>query len=355
METLTVSLGERSYPIYLEQGAMTNSALFVPHIKGSKVVIVTNDTLKPLFSDKLVQTLEPQYDVAIVTIPDGEAYKTLSSYEQIMSFLLEHNYGRDVTLIALGGGVIGDITGFVAATYQRGVNFIQVPTTLLSQVDSSVGGKTAVNHPLGKNMIGAFYQPQAVVIDIDSLFTLPAREFAAGMAEVVKYGILGDVDFFAYLEQHRELIKSKDTLQLIKIIKQCCQNKADIVAQDEKESGVRALLNLGHTFGHAIEAQMGYGNWLHGEAVAAGMVQASKLAQLRGWLDNADVDKVISLLSFFDLPVAGPESMSCSQYIPHMKKDKKVQADTIRFVLPKRLGQAILVKDVTESELQQIL
>jgi len=355
VETLTVSLGERSYPIYLEQGAMLNSALFVPHIKGSKVVIVTNETLEPLFAPKLIQTLASSFDVAVVTIPDGEAYKTLTSYEQIMSFLLEHNYGRDVTLIALGGGVVGDITGFVAATYQRGVNFIQVPTTLLSQVDSSVGGKTAVNHPMGKNMIGAFYQPQAVVIDIDTLFTLPAREFAAGMAEVIKYGILGDAEFFAYIEQHKTSIKEKNTAQLIEIIKRCCRNKADIVAQDEKESGIRALLNLGHTFGHAIEAEMGYGNWLHGEAVAVGMVQASQLAQLRGWLNESEVEQVTQLLGFFDLPVTGPENMDCSHYLPHMKKDKKVQADTIRFVLPKRIGKAILVKDVTESELQQIL
>ena len=354
METLEVSLGERSYPIYITQGAMSDSALFVPHIKGQKVVVVTNDTLKPLFQEK-ISTALTDFDVAITTIPDGEAYKTLESYERIMTFLLDNNYGRDVTLVALGGGVIGDITGFVAATYQRGVPFIQVPTTLLSQVDSSVGGKTAVNHPLGKNMIGAFYQPQAVVIDIDTMTTLPNKEFAAGMAEVIKYGILGDKAFLDFIEEQRQQIADKSPEIMSQVIRQCCQNKADIVAQDEKEAGLRALLNLGHTFGHAIEAEMGYGQWLHGEAVAAGMVQACEVAALRGWLSREEVDDMIALLAYFQLPVKGPETMTYEQYIPHMRKDKKVQADKIRFVLPKKLGQAILVTDVTESELRQIL
>lgn len=354
METLNVSLGERSYPIYIKSGAMSDSSFFVPHIKGSKVVVVTNETLQPLFADKIAQALT-SFDVNTVTIEDGEAYKTLASYEKIMSFLLANNYGRDVTLVALGGGVIGDITGFVAATYQRGVDFIQVPTTLLSQVDSSVGGKTAVNHPLGKNMIGAFYQPKAVVIDIDTMQTLPNKEFAAGMSEVVKYGILGDAEFFDYIENNKADIKQKLPEQLVYIVKRCCQNKADIVAQDEKEAGLRALLNLGHTFGHAIEAEMGYGKWLHGEAVAAGMVQAAQVARNRQWLSDSDLERVVDILDYFDLPTAGPSEMNCEQYLVHMKKDKKVQADTIRFVLPKQLGQAILVKDVTESELNQVL
>lgn len=354
METLTVSLGDRSYPIYIKSGAMSDSSFFIPHISGRKVVVVTNETLKPLFEDKITAALA-QFDLNWIAIEDGEAFKTLASFEKIMSFLLANNYGRDVTLVALGGGVIGDITGFVAATYQRGVDFIQVPTTLLSQVDSSVGGKTAVNHPLGKNMIGAFYQPKAVVIDIDTMLTLPAKEFAAGMAEVVKYGILGDIEFFQYIEHHKQAIKNKLPEQLVYVVQRCCQNKADIVAEDEKEAGVRALLNLGHTFGHAIEAEMGYGNWLHGEAVAVGMVQASELACLRGWLNNDEVTRVKQLLAYFDLPTQGPAQMGCSEYLVHMKKDKKVQADTIRFVLPKQLGQAILVKDVTESELNQIL
>ena len=354
MEALNVSLGERSYPIYIESGAMTNSSFFVPHISGKKVVVVTNTTLKPLFETQIQQALA-NFDVDIFCIEDGEAYKTLASYEKIMSHLLDNNYGRDVTLIALGGGVIGDITGFVAATYQRGVDFIQVPTTLLSQVDSSVGGKTAVNHPLGKNMIGAFYQPKAVIIDLNSMNTLPEREFAAGMSEVIKYGILGDAEFFDYIEQNQGLIKSKHTQTMQYIIQRCCQNKADIVAKDEKEAGLRALLNLGHTFGHAIEAEMGYGVWLHGEAVAAGMVQASELAASRQWLSQQEVQRIKDLLIAFDLPIAGPDTMNCDDYVKHMKKDKKVQAETIRFVLPKVLGKAILVKDVTENELQHIL
>lgn len=354
MDALEVSLGERSYPIYVQSGAMSNSSFFVPHIRGSKVVVVTNTSLKPLFEQKIKSALSA-FDIKIFCIEDGEAFKTLASYEKIMSFLLDNNYGRDVTLVALGGGVIGDITGFVAATYQRGVDFIQVPTTLLSQVDSSVGGKTAVNHPLGKNMIGAFYQPKAVVIDIDTLNSLPDKEFAAGMAEVIKYGILGDAEFFEYIEQNSQQIKQKSPEALTYMIHRCCRNKADIVAQDEKESGVRALLNLGHTFGHAIEAEMGYGVWLHGEAVAAGMVQASELAQTRHWLTESDVKRIKDLIADFNLPIAGPSTMSFDDYLVHMKKDKKVQADTIRFVLPKALGQAILVKDVTEKELQKIL
>ncbi|MBU2919262.1 MAG: 3-dehydroquinate synthase [Psychrosphaera sp.] len=354
METVNVSLGERSYPIYIKSGAINDSSFFVPHIKGTKVVVITNTTLEPLFSDKILNTLK-DFDVNIFSIEDGESFKTLASYEKIMSYLLDNNYGRDVTLVALGGGVIGDITGFVAATYQRGVNFIQVPTTLLSQVDSSVGGKTAVNHPLGKNMIGAFYQPKAVIIDIDTLTTLPKKQFSAGMAEVIKYGILGDLTLFEYLESNAQAINEMNTDMLIHIIKRCCQNKADIVAQDEKESGVRALLNLGHTFGHAIEAEMGYGVWLHGEAVAVGMVQASQLAKLRGWLTPNDVLRVTNLNQQFDLPIIGPENMTLDNYLVHMKKDKKVQADTIRFVLPKQIGKAILVNDVTESELKHIL
>ena len=354
MQSLTVSLNERSYPIHIGSGLISEPSLFSSHISGRKVVIVTNDTLKPMFATALANTLA-DYQVDIVTIKDGERYKTLESYEQIMTFLLQNNYGRDLTLIALGGGVIGDITGFVAATYQRGVKFIQVPTTLLSQVDSSVGGKTAVNHPLGKNMIGAFYQPQAVIIDIDSLNSLPEKEFSAGMAEVIKYGVLADVEFLNYIQEQAQELKQMSPEVLTYTINQCCQIKADIVAEDERESGKRALLNLGHTFGHAIEAEMGYGVWLHGEAVAAGMVQASQLAEKRGWITSADVEKVINLIAEFNLPTSGPENMTLADYVKHMKKDKKVQADTIRFVVPKVLGEAVLVSDVTEQELAQIL
>jgi 3-dehydroquinate synthase len=274
MHTLNLDLGIRSYPIYIGDSLLDNDELFSAHIRSKRVCIVSNTIVAPLYIEKVKAKLS-NFDLDEIILPDGEAEKSLSNFEHIMSHLLANEHGRDTTLIALGGGVIGDITGFAAACYQRGIDFIQVPTTVLSQVDSSVGGKTAVNHPLGKNMIGAFYQPKAVIIDIDTLITLPIREFNAGMAEVIKYGILGDYDFFNWLENNIELIKSGDKNTLAIMIEKCCQCKADIVANDETEAGVRALLNLGHTFGHAIEAEQGYGNWLHGEAVATGMVLAS--------------------------------------------------------------------------------
>ncbi len=354
MKSLTVNLAEHSYPIYIEQGIDNLNSLLTPHIKSRQVVVVSNETVLPIFKTSIALSLE-NYDVRYFQMEDGEQYKTLDTYERIMSFLLEQQVSRDVTLIALGGGVVGDITGFVAATFMRGVDFIQIPTTLLSQVDSSVGGKTAVNHSLGKNMIGAFYQPKAVIIDVESLSTLPARELSAGLAEVVKYGILGDKDFFEYLEANAAHIMSLDKGVLSYVIAKCCQLKADIVSQDEKEQGVRALLNLGHTFGHAIEAEQGYGNWLHGEAVAVGMVQAATLAKARGWLSQDDVTRVVNLLKLFNLPVEGPANMNLASYLKHMKKDKKVLSQTIRFILPKSLGQAILVSDVSEKELQKIL
>ncbi|MDA8621834.1 3-dehydroquinate synthase [Psychrosphaera sp.] len=354
MKSLTVNLAEHSYPIYIEHDSSNFKSLFKSHIKSKQVVVVSNETVLPLFLTSISDALS-DYDLRFFSLPDGEEHKTLASYESIMSFLLTEQLSRDVTLIALGGGVVGDITGFVAATFMRGVDFIQVPTTLLSQVDSSVGGKTAVNHPLGKNMIGAFYQPKAVLIDVSSLTSLPTREFSAGMAEVIKYGLLADADFFSYLESNKEKLLSQDSEILAYVISKCCQLKADIVSADEKEQGVRALLNLGHTFGHAIEAEQGYGNWLHGEAVAAGMVQAAKLSLIRGWVSTQDLERTISLLESFDLPVDGPTSMNLESYLKHMKKDKKVLAQTIRFILLKSLGQAILVSDVSEEELKQIL
>ena len=287
-------------------------------------------------------------------LPDGEAFKNLQSFEQANTFLLEHGIARDALLVALGGGVIGDLTGFVAACYQRGVAFVQVPTTLLSQVDSSVGGKTAINHPLGKNMIGAFNQPQAVLIDTAVLQSLPAREFSAGMAEVIKYGLLGDAAFFDWLEQHQQSISKLQEPQLSQMIKHCCQMKADIVSRDETEQGERALLNLGHTFGHAIEAWLGYGKWLHGEAVAVGMMMAFELAHARGWLDAATVARVRHLLSYFCLPVLPPSGMRIADFMPYMKTDKKVKDGKMRFILPQTLGTAIIVDDVTESELQRV-
>ncbi|AJP42709.1 3-dehydroquinate synthase [Alteromonas australica] len=354
MSTLTVELGERSYPIHIEAGLLSQSGLFASYIKGPLAVIVTNETVAPLYLEKAKRACG---DVRVETIvlPDGEQHKNLAQFEVVMTRLLELNAARDTTLIALGGGVIGDLCGFVAATYQRGVPFIQVPTTLLSQVDSSVGGKTAVNHPLGKNMIGAFYQPVFVAIDTDSLTTLPEREFAAGMAEVIKYGIIYDAPFFAWLEAHIDALKALDTHVLSDTIKRCCEIKAEVVAKDEKEGGLRAILNLGHTFGHAIEAEQGYGNWLHGEAVAAGTILACLAAEQLGWFTSSETRRVRTLMSAFSLPVEGPSNMGMDDYVKHMKRDKKVEAGNIRFVLPKGMGTAVVTKDVTNDILANIL
>ena len=304
-----------------------------------------------MLGDKLLAALPDDAEVETIVLPDGEQYKTLKSFEDVITRLLEIHAARDTTLIALGGGVIGDLTGFVAASFQRGMPFIQIPTTLLSQVDSSVGGKTAVNHPLGKNMIGAFYQPQAVLIDTESLKTLPAKEFSAGMAEVIKYGIIYDADFFSWLEANVEGLKNQSSEVLQKAIHRCCQIKAEIVAQDEKESGIRALLNLGHTFGHAIEAEQGYGNWLHGEAVAAGIVLACLVSEQKGWLSASELRRVKALLTAFDLPVTVPEEMGLETFVKHMRHDKKVKAGKIRFILPQGIGKAIVTDAVEDAEI----
>ncbi len=354
METLTVNLAERSYPIHVGAGLLTSSALFAPHIAGQRVMIVTNDTVAPLYLDVLCHTLAA-YQVESLVLPDGEAHKTLTSFERIMSALLEGKHGRDTTLIALGGGVIGDLVGFAAACYQRGVPFIQVPTTLLSQVDSSVGGKTAVNHPLGKNMIGAFYQPKAVIIDIDCLRSLPQRELAAGMAEVIKYGIIWDEEFFNWLELHTSDIQALQSHALSKVILRCCAIKADVVSQDETENGVRALLNLGHTFGHAIEAEKGYGNWLHGEAVAVGSVQAAETSLRLALLAQHDVDRIKALLVKAHLPITAPADMEFDDYLHHMLRDKKVKAGKLRLVLPVAIGRADLFTDVEPSVLRAVI
>ncbi|WP_371187226.1 3-dehydroquinate synthase [Thalassotalea maritima] len=354
MPDLIVQLDSRSYPIYIDSGLLSDSSPILSHINGKRVVIITNDVVNTLYLQSLQHQL-PGLEIDVVVLADGESEKNLANFEYVIAHMLKHQHGRDTTLIALGGGVIGDLTGFVAACYQRGINFIQVPTTLLSQVDSSVGGKTAVNHPLGKNMIGAFYQPQAVVIDIDTLKTLPNREFAAGMAEVIKYGILGDVEFFSWLEENKQAIKQQRSDVMIEMVQRCCQAKADIVAADEKESGVRALLNLGHTFGHAIEAEQGYGVWLHGEAVSVGMVQAARLARYLGFLTQADVDRVTSLISFFDLPTAGPEDMTLAAYLQHMARDKKNLAGKLRFIVPTAIGKAEIFDNITEQQLQQAI
>lgn len=354
MTTLHVKLGSRSYPIYIDSGLLSNSKLLSSHIRSKRVCIVSNNIVAPLYIEQMKTSLK-DFDVDEVILPDGEAQKSLANFERIMSHLLAGNHGRDTTLIALGGGVIGDITGFAAACYQRGIDFIQVPTTVLSQVDSSVGGKTAVNHPLGKNMIGAFYQPKAVFIDLASLVTLPVREFNAGMAEVVKYGILGDGEFFTWLEEHTDAIKAGDNTILMQMIERCCQCKATIVAEDETEAGVRALLNLGHTFGHAIEADQGYGNWLHGEAVATGMVLAAKVSVAMNLLEVSDLRRIEALLNAFDLPLIAPENMGFDEFICHMRRDKKNLAGKLRFILPTAIGQSEINDDVSVELLQQIL
>lgn len=362
MAQLKVDLGARSYPIFINTDLGPANNLLAPYLTRPNVVIVSNATVADLYLDSLTTALQSmpdapleRYKVSTFLMPDGEAYKTLDTFNDLISFMLEKGLGRDTTLIALGGGVVGDLTGFVAACYQRGIDFIQMPTTLLAQVDSSVGGKTAINHPLGKNMVGAFYQPQAVVIDVNSLSSLPAREFSAGMAEVIKYGVANDAELFDYIEANKVAIKALDSACLEHIIYQCCAIKAEIVRLDEKEGGVRALLNFGHTFGHAIEAQMGYGNWLHGEAVSAGMMFACELSRSQGFLTEAEVQRVRDLLAFFDLPVSGPESMSYADYMPHMRKDKKTLAGEIRFVITTGIGSSKVTSEATEAQLQHVL
>ncbi|OBT10069.1 3-dehydroquinate synthase [Vibrio sp. UCD-FRSSP16_10] len=362
MERITVSLGERSYPISIGAGLLGNPALFSNLFPSSKdlslqqVVIITNTTVGPLYADKVKhQFVELGCQTQVLELPDGEKYKSLDTFNDVMSFLLENNYSRDVLLVALGGGVIGDLVGFVAASYQRGVDFVQIPTTLLSQVDSSVGGKTAVNHPLGKNMIGAFYQPKSVIIDINTLATLPDREFAAGMAEVVKYGIIIDRPFFEWIEQHIDSLTELESTAITKAIANCCQIKADVVAQDEKESGVRALLNLGHTFGHAIEAELGYGKWLHGEAVSSGTVMAARAAAHAGMLDAIDVERIESLLVACDLPVHTPDSMSGEDFMKHMMRDKKVLSGRLRLILPDSIGSSKVVSDINLTHVYQAI
>lgn len=354
MERLNVELADRSYPISIGSGLLAQRDLFTQAIRGRRVMIVTNETVAPLYLQRLQQTLDG-YQLDACVLPDGEAYKTLDSFGQIMTALLEGGHGRDTTIVALGGGVIGDLAGFAAASYQRGVAFIQIPTTLLSQVDSSVGGKTGVNHPLGKNMIGAFYQPKAVIIDTDCLATLPRRELSAGLAEVIKYGIIWDAEFFAWLERNIAGLLALDASLLIQAILRCCSIKADVVSQDETETGVRALLNLGHTFGHAIESEQGYGNWLHGEAVAAGTMLAARTALQLGLLNQAQVVRIRALLSAAELPLSAPADMDFPVFMRHMMRDKKVLAGKLRLILPTNIGQADLFSDVSEAVLQAVI
>ncbi|MEE9955958.1 3-dehydroquinate synthase [Enterobacter quasihormaechei] len=341
MERITVTLGERSYPITIAAGLFNDPASFLPLKAGDQAMLVTNETLAPLYLDRVRHLLEQAgVKVDSVILPDGEQYKSLTVLDTVFTALLQKPHGRDTTLLALGGGVVGDLTGFAAASYQRGVRFIQIPTTLLSQVDSSVGGKTAVNHPLGKNMIGAFYQPASVVVDLDCLKTLPARELASGLAEVIKYGIILDGEFFNWLEENMDGLLRLDGQAMAYCIRRCCELKAEVVVADERETGLRALLNLGHTFGHAIEAEMGYGNWLHGEAVAAGMVMAARASERLGQFRPEETARIIALLKRAGLPVSGPQEMSAQAYLPHMMRDKKVLAGEMRLVLPLAIGKS---------------
>ncbi|KUJ82883.1 3-dehydroquinate synthase [Microbulbifer flavimaris] len=357
MNRLTVELGERSYPILIGQHLLADASNLAPYIRGRQVMVVSNETVAPLYLQKLLAGLAgcELERVDHLELPDGEAFKNLDTLNRIFDALLERRHNRSTTLIALGGGVVGDMTGFAAASYQRGVDFIQVPTTLLSQVDSSVGGKTGVNHPLGKNMIGAFYQPRLVLADMDSLSTLPPREFSAGVAEVIKYGLICDSEFFGWLEANMGRLMARDPEALAFAVERSCRDKAEVVAADERESGRRAILNFGHTFGHAIEAVQGYGQWLHGEAVAAGMVMAAELSRLRGDIPVALVDRIRQLLAAAELPVSAPEAMTVDEFLDAMAVDKKVIDGRLRLILLRELGEAAIVSDCSRDLISEAL
>jgi len=344
MHTFRVELGERSYPIYIGPDLLGHPDLIKPYVPGRQVLIVSNQTVAPLYLEKARQALLG-YECETVILPDGEEFKNLDVLNRIFDQLLEKHFERHCTLVALGGGVIGDMTGFAAACYQRGVAFIQIPTTLLAQVDSSVGGKTGVNHPHGKNMIGAFHQPRCVIADTDTLATLDDRQLSAGIAEIIKYGLISDPVFFAWLEVNMEKLLARDSEVLAEAIRRSCHNKAEVVAADETESGVRATLNFGHTFGHAIEAAAGYGHWLHGEAVGTGMLMAADLSARLGWLTAADVHRIESLLVRARLPTRAPAHMDYATFMKYMSIDKKVQHGHIRLVLLKQIGVAIVTAE----------
>lgn len=356
MQTLHVDLGNRSYPIHIGSNLLAQSGLLLPHLASKQVAIVTNTTVAPLYLNSLSDSLQ-QAGISVVPIvlPDGEKYKNSETLNIIYDALLQHRCERRTTLIALGGGVIGDLTGYAAATYLRGVPFIQIPTTLLSQVDSSVGGKTGINHPLGKNMIGAFYQPKLVLADIATLKTLPQRELSAGLAEVIKYGLIRDADFFVWLERNMDKLVSLDPAGLSYAIYRSCQNKAEVVAADEHETGERALLNLGHTFGHAVENAMGYGVWLHGEAVAAGTVLAARLSRRLGWLSDQDVERITRIFKATGLPI-DPPVIGVEKYLDLMGMDKKVIDGKIRLVLLKNaIGSSVVTSEYDPALLRETL
>ncbi len=354
MTTLTVDLGERSYPIYIGNSLLGDKELLKPYIPGNSALIVTNETVAPLYLEKTQSMLSGLRHEAVI-LPDGEKYKNLEVLNQIYDSLLRNRFDRNTTVIALGGGVVGDMAGFAAASYQRGVHLIQIPTTLLSQVDSSVGGKTGVNHALGKNMIGAFYQPRAVIADTDTLDTLPDRELSAGIAEIIKYGLICNTEFFAWLEQNMQALLNRDKPALSYAIEVSCRTKAEVVAADEREGGKRALLNLGHTFGHAIENGMGYGEWLHGEAVGAGMCMAAIMSNQMGWMSDEDTRKTIKLIEQAKLPSKAPDSMSAEKFMELMSVDKKVLDGVLRLVLMKGIGQSLVTSDYTIEDLKKAI
>jgi len=353
MRTLNVNLGDRSYPIYIGVDLLQNHTLIQKHIQTKAVCIVSNTTVSKLYLTQLKKSLN-DYRVMEVILEDGEQFKNVDSLNQIYTALLDNKFNRDSTIIALGGGVVGDIAGFAAASFMRGIPFIQIPTTLLSQVDSSVGGKTGINHPLGKNMIGAFYQPQAVIIDMHVLQTLDKREISAGLAEVIKYGLIWDQDFFDHLENHIEDLKNLNVMQLEQAIYRSCEIKAEVVSQDERESGLRAILNLGHTFGHAIENCLGYGEWLHGEAVGCGMVMAAQVSLAHGWINDNDFDRIRGLVQAAGLPIEKPQ-ISQHDFLEAMSLDKKNKNQDIYLVLQHGIGKAIVTKDYSFNELAKVL
>ena len=355
MRTVTVGLGDRAYPIHIGEGLLARADLILPHLPQRKVSVVTNTTVAALYLDKFSATLRGAgVEIVPVVLPDGEEYKNWQTLNAIFDALLSNRCERKSAIIALGGGVVGDLAGFAASSYQRGVPFIQVPTTLLAQVDSSVGGKTAINHPLGKNMIGAFYQPGMVLADTAILHTLPARELSAGLAEVIKYGLIMDLPFLGWLEANIGKLNERDPAALAYAVTRSCENKAAVVAADERETGERALLNLGHTFGHAIEAGLGFGTWLHGEAVAAGTMLAARLSERMGLLTDADVRRMADLFVRAGLPVEAP-SLGQDRYLELMGHDKKVENGKLRLVLLQSLGKAYMTSDFDLQELREVL
>jgi len=353
-QLVEVELGDRSYPIHIGTGLLGDASLIKPHIRGRQVCVVSNDTVAPLYMETVCQALTG-FDTTQFIFPDGEEFKTLDTVSTLYDHLLEANFGRSATLIALGGGVVGDMVGFAAATYQRGIDFIQIPTTLLSQVDSSVGGKTGVNRPLGKNMVGAFYQPKCVLADCDTLGTLPDRELKAGLAEVIKYGLINNREFLDWLDANLDNLLARDPGALAYAIRVSCEEKAAIVAMDEREGSIRAILNLGHTFGHAIETAMGYGTWLHGEAVATGMVMAAAYSRRQGLLSQADADYVRTLVSRAGLPVSPPDAMDADTFISLMSRDKKAESGRIKLILLEQLGKAFVSEAVETQQLAAAL